>query len=122
MRKIAIFLMIFFIASVPAFSGEKSDWWGSLKAKISKITPKKTQPTTTAVGGLRGDKEKEEALYWKGKEPSVTKDELDAFNRALDLAIKGDSLRAKEGFERFLSTYPSSALADDARKSLKLLK
>jgi len=122
MRKIALFLMVFVLASMPAFSGEKSDWWGSLKAKISKITPTKTQPTVTAVGGLRGGKEQEESLYWKGKEPSVTKEELEAFNKALDFAIKGDSIRAKEGFERFLSTYPSSALADDAKKSLKMLK
>lgn len=122
MRKVVLFLVISLLASMPAFSGEKSDWWGSLKAKISKITPTKTHTTVTAVGGLRGGKEQEEALYWKGKEPSITKDELEVFSKALDFAISGDSIRAREGFERFLSKYPSSALSDDAKKSLNMLK
>ena len=121
MKRAFAVLALLLLASSVAFASEKADWWTNLKNKARKITPTKTTTTTTAVGGLRGTKEGEEALYWKGKEVSVAKEELESFNSALDLAISGEVYAAKEGFEGFLRSYPQSALADDARQSLRML-
>lgn len=122
MRKAFAVLALVFLVSSVTLASEKTDWWANLKNKVKKMTPSKTTTTATAVGGLRGTKEESETLYWKGKETAVSKDELDSFISALDLAIKGEAASARAGFEGFLKFYPSSALADDARQSLRMLK
>ncbi len=119
MKKVLmVFLAVLFIASVCG-AAEKSGWWTNLKGKVDKMTAPKSQ-TTTAVGGVRGAKEESETVYWKGKE-KVSKEELDAFGRALSLALEGKVKEAEKGFKSFLDKYPKSALAEDAKKSLQEL-
>ncbi len=90
---------------------------------MDKLAPPKDTTATTAVGGVRGAKDEgAESLYWKGKEVEVKKEELESFNSALDLAIKGDKAESIKRFEEFLKKYPASTLAKDARESLKVLK
>ncbi|MBI4692075.1 MAG: hypothetical protein HY773_01360 [Candidatus Terrybacteria bacterium] len=119
-------IMVFFVATglSSAFGAEKtekSEWWKELKAKIEKISPTKSQITTTAVGGVRGTKQTEsESLYWKRS--STTAKEIDDFNAALDLAIRNEKAKAIAGFEDFLKKYPSSPLASEAQESLKILE
>lgn len=96
--------------------------WMKLKGKAQKITPKKSAAATTAVGGVRGAPEDEgkSGLYWKGKdEPvSIDQEELDAFNDALDAAIKGDAADSTAKFKAFLEKYPESVLKPDAEEAL----
>ena len=123
MKRATAFIFTILIAASLSFASEKGDWWSNLKSKVRQIAPTKTTTTTTAVGGMRGTKEETETVYWKGKDlsSSVTTEELESFNSALDYAMKGDNTEAKIRFENFLRAYPSSALAGDARQSLKVL-
>ncbi|MBI4823734.1 MAG: hypothetical protein HY805_05835 [Nitrospirae bacterium] len=123
MKKTLAILLVMLLASTVAFAGDKGDkdFWSNLKGKIEKVTPKGSQGTT-AVGGVRGAKDEGESLYWKGKAPEVSKEELESFNSALDSAIKGQKTDAIAKFEAFLKKYPSSALAVDAKESLKKLR
>lgn len=117
-------LVISALLITSAYSAEKEDFWSSLKSKVNKLAPAKSGATTTAVGGVRGAKEDGDAVYWKGKEAekTVPKAELDSFSSALDAAQKGDKAEAKKRFEAFVKKYPSSALAEDARKSIEMLE
>jgi len=117
-KALTVFLVILFMAAI-GHAAEKSGWWTDLKGKVDKLTAPKSQ-TTTAVGGVRGAKEESETVYWKGKE-KVSKEELDAFGSALNLALEGKAKEAEKGFKSFLDKYPKSALAEDARKSLQEL-
>lgn len=123
MKKVLAVLLVILFGVTVSLAAEKQDFWGKLKSKVEKITPSKGGQSTTAVGGVRGAKDETgDTLYWKGKEPQVSKDELESFNKALDSATKGQKADAIRKFEAFLKQYPSSALAGDAKESLKKLK
>lgn len=122
-KVLAVLVLVLFTVSVSfAVETQKEDWWTKLKGKINKLTPTKEATSTTAVGGVRGAKDEGgEALYWKGKE-TVSKEELERFSTAVDYATKGEKQEAIKRFEDFLKKYPKSALVDDVKKSLKILK
>lgn len=103
---------------------DKKSWWQKLKNKVEKITPGRGGTTTTAVGGVRGAKDDDaNSLYWKGKDgSSLSQDELDMFNSAIDLATKGKDDDAVRMFDKFLVSYPNSSLAEDARQSITTIR
>jgi TolA-binding protein len=102
-----------------------ADWLKVVQKKIDKIVPKKIQPLTTGVAGIRGTKEDASVkLYWKGKKSDelVTEVEMTEFKAAIGLIAKGERAAAITGLEKFLTQYPSSALVPDAKKTLDLVK
>ena len=102
-----------------------ADWLKVVQKKIDKIVPKKIQPLSAGVAGIRGTKEDASVkLYWKGKKNDelVTEEEIADFKKGIDLAVKGDRPEAVKGLQAFMKQYPDSALIPDAKKTLDLVK
>jgi len=79
---------------------------------------------TTAVGGVRGSKDKAaDTLYWKGESSlqEIAEAELKDFEQACLTAEAGESARALEQFNTFVLEYPQSLLQSDARQAISRL-
>jgi TolA-binding protein len=101
------------------------EWLKALQRKIETITAKKSMPLSTGVAGIRGAKDDEKAkLYWKGKkgDEAVTEEELAEFRSAVDLAAKGETAAAVRELDEFITRFPNSPLAQDAKKTLDMVK
>lgn len=126
MKKAIVFIVAMALIVPFSFaSDKKAEWLRELKEKIQKITPSKDVPQTTVVGGVRGaDSASPEALYWKGKEEKIVigEGELNKFNAALDLALRGENKSSIREFETFIDTYPASPLKNEAEKTMEILK
>jgi TolA-binding protein len=126
MKKIALLFCAALVAG-PALAGEWTlkDWLKDLDARIHR-TEDKRKSGLVAAASVRGAKQDDEArkLYWKGRKQSqpVTGEELDAFKAAVALAQQGKAAEAQAGLEAFAKKYPSSALSEDAKQTLALLK
>lgn len=117
MKKFTFVLFVFCFIGM-AFAQEKSVIERA-KEKIKNIKTTETVKKTTAVAGVRGAEEKDEAsLFWFGKD-SVAKEELLMFEAALEKVEKGDKEGAKQAFHIFLNKYPYSVLAPDAYEIIK---
>ncbi len=123
-RAIILLIVMFLMAPSAAFAAGGGSFWSNLKSRIMGITPKKKATVTTAVGGVRGALSDEaEDVYWKGKEINeVDEMELQKFNEALDMAVKGDEANSLKAFEEFLNEYPDSSLRGDALEAVTALK
>jgi TolA-binding protein len=102
-----------------------TDWLKTIQKKIDKIVPKKIQPLSTDVAGMRGTTEDATVkLYWKGKKNDelFTEEEMSEFKKGIDLAVKGDRPEAVKGLQSFMKQYPDSALIPDAKRTLDLVK
>ncbi len=102
-----------------------ADWLTVIRKKIDKIAPKKIQPLSTGVAGIRGTREDATVkLYWKGKKKDepVTEEEMSEFKMGIDLAGKGERTEAVKELQDFMKQYPDSALIPDAKKTLDLVK
>ncbi len=123
-RAIILLIVMSLMAPSAAMAAGGSSFWSSLKSRIMGITPKKKATVTTAVGGVRGTLSDEaENVYWKGKEINeVDEVELQKFNTALDMAVKGDEANSLKAFEEFLDEYPDSSLRGDALEAVTALK
>jgi len=129
-NKLCSIVIITGLCCSPALAAEPkgsslADWIKVVQKKIVKIVPKKIQPLSTGVAGIRGTKEDTSVkLYWKGKKSDepVTEEEMNEFKSAIDLIARDDRAAAVTVLEKFLTQYPSSALIPDAKKTLDLLK
>ena len=129
-NKLFSLIIIMGLCCSPALAAEPkgsslADWIKVVQKKINKIVPKKIQPLSTGVAGMRGSREDASAkLYWKGKKSDelVTEDEMKDFKTAIDLIVKDDRAAAITVLEKFLKQYPDSSLIPDAKKILDLLK
>lgn len=122
---LALFVFMAMVLAGQAQAAEKDGFWSSLQEKVQKLKPSKKPDVITAVGGVRGFKENsEEDIYWKGKEKpdSVTEEELEKFNQALDAKIQGNHEKSLKGFEAFLNDYPQSSLRVDALQAVEKIK
>ena len=102
-----------------------ADWLKVIQKKIERTVPKKIQPLSTGVAGVRGTKEDASVkLYWKGKpnDEPITEEEMTEFKAAIDLVARGERAGAGTRLEKFLTQYPDSALIPDAKKTLDLVK
>jgi TolA-binding protein len=103
-----------------------ADWLKVVQKKIDRIVPKKIQPLSTGVTGIRGTREDASVkLYWKGKmneEPVITEAELSEFKKGIDLAVKGERTEAVKELQEFMMQYPDSVLIPDAKKTLDLAR
>jgi TolA-binding protein len=129
-NKLFSLIMITMLCCTTALAQEQkglslADWLKVMQKKIDKIVPKKIQPLSTGVAGIRGTKEDASVkLYWKGKmnDEPVTEVELSEFKKGIDLAVKGDRTEAIKELQEFMMQYPDSALIPDAKKTLDLVK
>ncbi len=97
-------------------------WLKEMKKRISKTTTKNNQ--LVAVAAVRGDDTPDAPpLYWKGKksEGQVASSEVADFEKAIDTAMTGDPMDAKEKLQSFLLAYPKSSMAADAQETLTRL-
>ncbi|MFA5517324.1 MAG: hypothetical protein WDA20_13680 [Desulfuromonadales bacterium] len=112
--------------ALPSFAEEgDSGYWEKLKNKLTHITPQKSGPATTAVGGIRGAQDQSaDGLYWKGEEEEilVAEEEYARFQEAYQAAIAGNKEEAKTKFQAILTDFPQSPLAEDARLALQQLQ
>ena len=117
-------LMLCSAAAVAAETAQPVGYWGALKVRIEKVTPRKKNSAHTAVGGVRSAKQDDAELYWKGRDAALEadEDELTVFKQALRLASNGQRGESIKLFEGFLATYPQSQLKDDCLKALEQLK
>lgn len=74
---------------------------------------------TTQVAGVRGAESTASQLkpYWKGdraNDPAYAQ-EVDAFNKAQELADAGDMPQSAKAFDDFLKSYPKSTLKPNAQ-------
>jgi hypothetical protein len=128
MKKKALLVLVVLLAVVFASvvqGAEKDTFWDSLRVKLQKITPAKNINETTSVAGIRGAKNDSESdMYWKGKDKteSVTEEELQKFNLALDAKMKGNSEQSLKLFDEFLIAYPQSPLRVDALQAADKIK
>ena len=104
---------------------DEVSFWQKIRTKIEKITPKKKPTTTTAVGGVRGLKDRtSEDLYWRGKtapEASPDKD-LELFTKALNHIEAGEDDLAQTIFANIIKEYPQSDLLPDAKTAFAFLE
>ena len=129
-RKLFSLIMITMLCCTTALAQEQkglslADWLKVMQKKIDKIMPKKIQPLSTGVAGIRGTNEDASVkLYWKGKKSDelVTEDEMKEFKAAIDLIARGERAAVVTRLEKFLTQYPDSALIPDAKKTLDLVK
>lgn len=119
-----VLILLSFAVAAGAAEPPQAGFWDSLKSRIEKVTPRKKNPGTTAVGGVRSAKQQDADLYWKGKEVAleVDEDELSLFKQALRSAESGKRDVTIAAFEGFLAKYPNSRLKDDCLKALAQLK
>jgi outer membrane protein assembly factor BamD (BamD/ComL family) len=52
----------------------------------------------------------------------VTEEELAEFRSAVDLAAKGETAAAVRELDEFITRFPNSPLAQDAKKTLDMVK
>jgi len=129
-NKLFSLIIITGLCCSPAIAQEQkglslADWLKVIQKKIDKIVPKKIQPLSTGVTGIRGTREDASVkLYWKGKmnDEPVTDAELSEFKKGIDLAAKGEPTEAVKELQEFMMQYPDSALIPDAKKTLDLVK
>jgi hypothetical protein len=129
-NKLSALIMITMLFCSPALAQVQkglslADWLKMVQKKIESIVPKKIQPLSTGVAGVRGARDDASIkLYWKGKESDepVTEEEMTGFKAAISLAARGERAAAVTGLETFLTRYPDSALIPDAKRTLDLLK
>ncbi|MBV9079722.1 MAG: hypothetical protein JO102_01235 [Elusimicrobia bacterium] len=96
-------------------------WLRDLRARVARTRAHQNQ--LIAVAAVRGDEQPDSPpLYWKGRKGrgAVAPAELDAFEKAVDAAMS-NAPDAKSQLQSFLSTYPKSAMADDAKTALDKL-
>lgn len=123
MRGLAWFLAVglFLGWAFPAPAADLAEVLARIKKKVTELKVQDPVHKTTAVGGVRGDEDRETAdLYWAGKR-EVTKAELAAFEKAVSLAEKGQTAEARKALQAFLEAYPSSALSGEAEELLAAL-
>lgn len=121
LKKLFITVVILFLTTTLVFS-QQSTVIEKVKEKIKGIRVTNSINKTTAIAGVRGAEEKEDAtLFWYGKD-SIAKEELDLFQSGLDKLEKGDASSARSIFEMFLNKYPKSVLSPDAYEVIKTLK
>lgn len=121
LKKLFISVVILFLTTTVVFS-QQSTVIEKIKEKIKGIKVTNNINKTTAIAGVRGAEEKEDAtLFWYGKD-SIAKEELDLFQSGLDKLEKGDASSARSIFEMFLNKYPKSVLSPDAYEVIKTLK
>lgn len=99
-------------------------FWSQLVNKLEGFAPQKKAAVTTAVGGVRGSKDKSaDTLYWKDEASlqEIAEKELNDFRLACLTADAGESAKARGQFETFLSEYPQSPLRSDAQSALSRL-
>lgn len=130
-KKILAILVVFFLTVSFSIAGEQSKkgkfagFWGKLRRMIESVTPKKKLAVTTAVGGIRGEKNAAGAdLYWKdeSKAVEVSEKELFDFSTAVQAASEGNSERAIELFNNFIKDHPESSFVKEANEALKMLQ
>ncbi len=121
LKKLFITVFILLFTTTFVFS-QQSTVIEKVKKKIKGIRVTNSVNKTTAIAGVRGAEEKEDAtLFWYGKD-SIAKEELDLFQSGLDKLEKGDASSARSIFEMFLNKYPKSVLSPDAYEVIKTLK
>ena len=130
MRKLINLLLLacMALASPTLYAEGKSEgspsFWETLRAKIEQMAPQKKVTATTAVGGVRGAKMATADVYWKGEKvaQAVDADELEAFQKAMELATAGELVKAQEAFAEFVTKNPDSPLRKDADLALAQLQ
>lgn len=98
-------------------------WLKEMKKRIQRSNTKANK--LVAVAAVRGDETPDAPpLYWKGKkaEGAVASGELVDFDAAVETALNGDPLAAKEKLQSFLLAYPKSSMAPDAKETLSRLE
>lgn len=119
MRKILVLFFLLFALNL--YGEERTEKLQKIKERVSRFKTQEIK-TTTAIAGVRGaEEEREEELYWAGKD-SVKKEELENFKIIIEKVEKGDKETAKKDIEIFLIKYPRSALAKDILELLDILK
>lgn len=97
-------------------------WLREMKKRIQRANTKSNQ--LVAVAAVRGDETPDAPpLYWKGKKSQgqVASSELNDFDAAIETAMTGDPMAAKEKLQSFLLAYPKSSMAADAQETLTRL-
>ena len=130
MKKMITLFLCLVLMALFSYTGEcraedQMLFWEALGKKIEGITPKKNPAAASAVGGVRGAKNRAvEDLYWKGEEVSVeiSEEELGTFSSALRLVEEGRMQLAGEVFEQFIEEYPDSRLIEDARLAVEVIQ
>ena len=125
---VSVVLIVLGLNAAGVLADEKGDanlsFWDKLRAKIEQIVPQKKVAATTAVGGVRGSQMVVEDVYWKGEKlaGNVAAEELEAFKRAMALAVAGEPVKAQVAFNEFVSKNPESPLRKDADHALAQLQ
>ncbi len=128
-RRALTALVVLLLMAIPvtgqcAPASDQGGFWAQLKNKLEGFAPQKKATVTTAVGGVRGSKDKSaDTLYWKGESTlqEIAEDELTAFQQACQSADAGDATKALGQFEEFIRIYPQSVLISDARQAINRL-
>jgi TolA-binding protein len=97
-------------------------WLAGMKKRLSQTDTHANK--LVAVAAVRGAETSDvPPLYWKGKRAEVRDDvpERKDFEAAIDIALKGDNVAAKERLQSFLLAYPKSSYASDAQETLNRL-
>lgn len=98
------------------------EWLTRMKKRVSAARSK--QNKLGAVAAVRGDEKSDPPpLYWKGKEgeKAVDSAEIEEFNAAVEMALKGDADAAKQKLQQFVNAHPQSPLLPDANETLAKL-
>lgn len=121
---VALLLTIIPASSQCAPQSNSGSFWSQLMNKLEGFAPQKKSAVTTAVGGVRGSKDKSaDTLYWKDESSlqEIAEKELNDFRQACLSADEGDSTKARDQFEAFLREYPQSPLRSDAELAISRL-
>ena len=105
---VVLLLMAIPLSGPCAPASSQGGFWAQLKNKLEGFAPQKKGTVTTAVGGVRGSKDKSaDTLYWKGENTlqEIAEEELNAFQQACQSADAGDSTKALGQFEEFVRNY-----------------
>jgi TolA-binding protein len=99
-------------------------WLMGMKKRLTQSDTRSNK--LVAVAAVRGDETADAApLYWKGGKKADVKNavpEQKDFEAAIDTALRGDKLGAKDQLQSFLIAYPKSPLASDAQETLTRLE
>ena len=109
-------------ASKPKMSAKLQAWLKDLRKKLDRSNTQSKQ--LVAVAAVRGsDQPDAPPLYWKGKssEEKIAGSEAADFGNAVDAAMNGDNVAAKEKLQSFVTTYPHSPLVAEANETLSRL-
>lgn len=97
-------------------------WLKDMKKRVARSQAKQNQLVTVAA--VRGSESADATpLYWKGKKAkgNAAPEEIAKFDEALDAAVAGEPVIAKEKLETFIASYPQSPLVSDAKETLARL-